>query len=292
MSASIGSIGSFDPTTLWANLFKKIDTDSNGTISKTEFESAISTMASSQNVTTSEADAMFKQLDTNGDGSVTKSEMMSALQALGQQMQASMPPPPPPMDNSQNGQERALTDDQKKTVDSILSKYDASNLTASDVKAINQSISDAGISFGKSLGDEIESQGFSIQTMMSLSPPPANNTTATTASASTTDASTTSSSATSAASQIELNAENSLLSDLVNYLSSLSSSNSSTDNSTSTQFSDLLQSLKSSTGTSDDQTTSLFNDLVAMLQTSTQYSQTGSLSYETTTQQSLLSTYA
>lgn len=285
MSASIGSVGSFDPTTLWANLFKKIDANSDGNISKTEFESAISTMASSQNVTTSEADAMFKQLDTNGDGSVSKSEMMSALQSLGQQMQASMPPPP--MDNSQNGQDQALTDDQKKTVDSILSKYDASNLTASDVKAINQSISDAGISFGKSLGDEIESQGFSVQTMMSLSPPPANN-----ASASTTDASTTSASATSATSQIELKAENSLLSDLVNYLSSLSSSNSSTDNSTSTQFSDLLQSLKSSTGTSDNQTTSLFNDLVAMLQTSSQYSQTGSLSYETTTQQSLLSTYA
>jgi EF-hand domain pair len=286
MSASIGSVGSFDPTTLWANLFKKIDANNDGNISKTEFESAISTMASGQNVTTSEADAMFKQLDTNGDGSVSKSEMMSALQSLGQQMQASMPPPPP-MDNSQNGQDQALTDDQKKTVDSILSKYDASNLTASDVKAINKSISDAGISFGKSLGDEIESQGFSVQTMMSLSPPPANNT-----SASTTDASTTSASATSATSQIELKAENSLLSDLVNYLSSLSSSNSSTDNSTSTQFSDLLQSLKSSTGTSDDQTTSLFNDLVAMLQTSTQYSQTGSLSYETTTQQSLLSTYA
>ena len=291
MSSNIGSIGGFDPTTMWASLFNKVDSNSDESVSKTEFESAVSSMASSQNLTTSQADSLFSQLDTDGDGSVSKSEMMSALKAAGDQMRASMPPlPPPSTGDSQDSQSQSLTDDQKKTVDSILSKYDSSNLTASDVKAINQSFSDAGISFGKALGDEVESQGFSIQNMMSLAGPP--DAAASGASATSTTASTTSGTSTNDASTTSTTAENSMLSDLVNYLSSLSSSDTTSGSDSDTQFSQLLQSLQSSGETATDQTSSMFNQLIAMLQTSSQYGSTGGISYGAASQQSLTSTYA
>jgi len=278
MSMNIGSIGSFDPATLFENLFKKVDSNSDGSIDKTEFESAVSSMASSQNVSTTEADAMFKKLDTDSDSKVSEKEMMAALKSAGDQMRANMPPPPPPPDGAQNGQDTALTDDQKKTVDSILSKYDASNLTSSDVKAINQSISDAGISFNKALGDAIEADGFSVQNMMQLSPPPSNSTTDATGS---TDATT------------ETNGQNAMFSDLLKSLQSSdtsSAASSSDDNSVNSMFSDLVKSLKSSSSGSDDEITSLINNFLQDIQNSTQYSQSGSLSMSTSTTQSLLAT--
>jgi hypothetical protein len=270
---NISSASGFDPTKLWENLFKKVDSNSDGSIDKTEFESAVSTMAKNQNVSTDEADAMFKKLDTDSDGKVSEKEMLAALKTAGDQMRANMPPPPP--DGAQNGQDISLTDDQKKTVDSILSKYDASNLTSSDVKAINQSISNAGISFSKALGDQIEADGFSIQTMMQLSPPPTKGTTGPT---STTDAA------------AETNGQNAMFSELIKSLQSsdTSSATSSSDNSSvSSLFSDLVKSLKSS-NSNDDEIASLINNFLQELQTSTQYTQSGSLTASTSTTQSLL----
>ena len=276
MSMNISSASGFDPTKLWENLFKKVDSNSDGSIDKTEFESAVSTMAKNQNVSTDEADAMFKKLDTDSDGKVSEKEMLAALKTAGDQMRANMPPPP---DGAQIGRDKTLTDDQKKTVDSILSKYDASNLTSSDVNAINQSISDAGISFSKALGDQIEADGFSIQTMMQLSPPPTKGTTGPT---STTDAA------------AETNGQNAMFSELIKSLQSsdTSSATSSSDNSSvSSLFSDLVKSLKSS-NSNDDEIASLINNFLQELQTSTQYTQSGSLTASTSTTQSLLAAMA
>lgn len=280
MSMNISSVSSFDPTKLWDNLFKKVDSNSDGGIDKTEFESAVSTMAKNQNVSTDEADAMFKKLDTDGDGKVSEKEMMAALKTAGDQMRASMPPPPPPPDEAQDGQNKTLTDDQKKTVDSILSKYDASNLTSSDVKAINHSISDAGISFSKALGDQIEADGFSIQTMMQLSPPTKNGTTDAT---STTDAT------------AETNGQNAMFSDLIKSLQSSdtnSAASSSDNNSVNDLFSNLVKSLNSSNSSNDDEIASLINNFLQELQTSTQYTQSGSLTASTSSTQSLLAALA
>jgi hypothetical protein len=56
------------------SLFSQLDTDGDGSISKSEFEGALS----QSGVDTSSADALFAKLDQNGDGSVSQSELSSA----------------------------------------------------------------------------------------------------------------------------------------------------------------------------------------------------------------------
>jgi len=57
-----------------SGLFAKLDTDGDGTINKSEFESALG----SAGVDSSSADALFSRLDANGDGSISQSELASA----------------------------------------------------------------------------------------------------------------------------------------------------------------------------------------------------------------------
>jgi hypothetical protein len=57
-----------------SGLLSKLDTDGDGTISKSEFESALG----SAGVDTTSADSLFSKLDANGDGSVTGSELRTA----------------------------------------------------------------------------------------------------------------------------------------------------------------------------------------------------------------------
>ena len=61
-------------TTGKSGLFSQLDTDGDGQISKTDFESALS----ADGVDTSSADALFSKLDTNKDGVVSPSELRAA----------------------------------------------------------------------------------------------------------------------------------------------------------------------------------------------------------------------
>jgi hypothetical protein len=56
-------------------LFGLLDTNGDGSISKSEFESAFS-----QDGSTTQADSIFSQLDANGDGSVSSGELLNALE--------------------------------------------------------------------------------------------------------------------------------------------------------------------------------------------------------------------
>ncbi|MBS0246158.1 MAG: EF-hand domain-containing protein [Proteobacteria bacterium] len=76
-ASAAGSTGASDPGN--AKLFAKLDTDGDGTISKSEFEAA----ASQHGIGTSISDAVFAKLDGNGDGSVSQSELASAAQGHG-----------------------------------------------------------------------------------------------------------------------------------------------------------------------------------------------------------------
>jgi len=60
-------------------LFSLLDTNGDGSISKSEFETAFG-----QNGNTTQADQIFGQLDANGDGSITQSELTNALDGQGQ----------------------------------------------------------------------------------------------------------------------------------------------------------------------------------------------------------------
>ncbi len=54
----------------------------------------------------------------------------------------------------------SLTDAQKSSVKSILSKYKSSTLTADDAKSIHRSFKDAGIGCGPGLNEAVKSAGF------------------------------------------------------------------------------------------------------------------------------------
>jgi hypothetical protein len=62
-----------------SGLLSQLDTNGDGQISKTEFESALG----SDGVDASSADALFSKLDSNGDGSVNQSELSSAQHGHG-----------------------------------------------------------------------------------------------------------------------------------------------------------------------------------------------------------------
>ncbi|MBS0533498.1 MAG: EF-hand domain-containing protein [Proteobacteria bacterium] len=72
-----GSTGASDPGN--SKLFAKLDTNGDGTVSKSEFEAA----ASQHGISTSISDAVFAKLDSNGDGSVSSSELASAAKGHG-----------------------------------------------------------------------------------------------------------------------------------------------------------------------------------------------------------------
>jgi hypothetical protein len=63
-------------------LFSLLDSDGNGSISKSEFETAFG-----QNGNNTLADQIFGKLDANGDGSVTQAELTNALNGQGQSQQ-------------------------------------------------------------------------------------------------------------------------------------------------------------------------------------------------------------
>ncbi len=70
------------------------------------------------------------------------------------------------------GDSASLTDAQKAAVKSILSKYNASTLTANDAKAIHSAFRDAGVKSGPGLNEAVTSAGFNSDKLRDLDPPP------------------------------------------------------------------------------------------------------------------------
>jgi hypothetical protein len=66
-----------------------------------------------------------------------------------------------------------LTDDQKKTLDDILSNYDSSNLTADSTKSLMDSLKSSGIKPSKAVQDYMSSKGFDIKAPQG--PPPSDS---------------------------------------------------------------------------------------------------------------------
>jgi hypothetical protein len=75
-TAATGSIATLTP--FQSALFSNLDTNGDGSISKSEFETAFGA-----NGNTSAADTLFSQLDTNGDGSIDPAEFAAATQSSG-----------------------------------------------------------------------------------------------------------------------------------------------------------------------------------------------------------------
>lgn len=119
----------------WASsLFSKLDTSNQGYLSKSDLESAFSSISDSSS-STSSADDVFSSLDSDSDGKVTKDEFTTALENLASQLNGQydssrmqggpgdMPPPPPdgangngppppPPDGAQGANDGGFTKDQ------------------------------------------------------------------------------------------------------------------------------------------------------------------------------------
>jgi hypothetical protein len=82
--------------------------------------------------------------------------MVDAIQGVGQMMGAGMTP-----------RMTALTDDQKKTIADILSKYDSKNVSTDDAKSIFEAFREAGIKPAKGMKEAIEAAGFNADDLRS-----------------------------------------------------------------------------------------------------------------------------
>jgi Ca2+-binding EF-hand superfamily protein len=89
-----------DPSQMAKDLLSRADSDGDGSISETEFNSLLESTSDSDAETVSN---LFSQLDSDSDGSINEQETTDAISALVDQMrshvmhdQANMPPPPPP----------------------------------------------------------------------------------------------------------------------------------------------------------------------------------------------------
>ena len=82
-------------------MFAKVDTDGDGSVSKTELQGMLDGIAKKTGVTNSSStDDLFSKMDGNGDGSLSKDE-------LGKGMKDLMPPPPSTMDFAQSRSENS-----------------------------------------------------------------------------------------------------------------------------------------------------------------------------------------
>jgi hypothetical protein len=74
--------------------------------------------------------------------------------------------------NNQQQKQQSLTPQQAATIKTILSKYNASKLTAADAKAIHEKFRQAGIHAGPESRDAIIAAGFDPEKLRTLDPPP------------------------------------------------------------------------------------------------------------------------
>jgi hypothetical protein len=65
-----------------------------------------------------------------------------------------------------------LTEDQKSTIEDILSQYDSSNLTEEDAKSIFDAFRDAGIPPGSAMKEAVEEAGFDLEKFKPQGGPP------------------------------------------------------------------------------------------------------------------------
>lgn len=108
-----------DPSQMAGKLFSKLDTKNQGYIEKSDLQSAFDNISGTTSSSSStNVDDIFKQLDSDSDGKVTKDEMSSSLSKLAEQLDSQfnnmrmngfggMPPKPP-----QGGNDAGFTKDE------------------------------------------------------------------------------------------------------------------------------------------------------------------------------------
>jgi Ca2+-binding EF-hand superfamily protein len=310
MSLSIQATGGLDLATLYQSLFKKVDSDSDGSITKTEFESAVSSMADSQSLSTDEADALFTKLDTSGDGTVDESEMMAALKTAGEQRRAHMHGHRHQQDGGPDFSQMAqdLIKNIDTSGDGTISKteFSAAVSALSGNRETSSTSTEALFSKLDTNGDGNVDSSELATALKNMGPPPmpqagngppANQQ----AGAGANDSEATAedkllsglvaSLGSTAGSSSKTDAQSRLLSNLATSLQSSSSTTASSESSLSDLLANLIQSLKSSDQNNQDQMSLMLSNIFSNLQNSSQYGSLGTMSYSASASQSLLSVY-
>jgi hypothetical protein len=119
------------------------------------------------NLTAENAQSIFKQFREAGIR--PGKGMKDAIEAAGFDVEKLRPQGMPGPEGVR--QSATLTDDQKKQVQDILSKYDPNNLTAKDAHAIFTQFRDAGIPPAKGMEETIKAAGFDAEKLRSLGMP-------------------------------------------------------------------------------------------------------------------------
>jgi hypothetical protein len=123
-----------------------------------------------KSLTAQDAQDIFKQL--KDAGIKPGKDLRETMKAAGFDMHALRSMAFNAVQSDQNSTQGAtLTDDQKKQVADILSKYDPKALTAADAQSIFKQLKDAGIQPGKDLKDTIQAAGFNTEQLASLAAP-------------------------------------------------------------------------------------------------------------------------
>ncbi|UUX49955.1 hypothetical protein NUH88_21520 [Nisaea acidiphila] len=92
------------------------------------------------------------------------------MNTISSAVSGALPPPPPP--GGAGGPGKALSEEEKSTIASILEQYDPESLSEEDVDSIKQQLQDAGIDPSPELGSLIEEAGFDKEQFRPDGPPP------------------------------------------------------------------------------------------------------------------------
>ena len=137
-----------DASKLAEDLFSKLDTQSKGYLEASDLATALgsSSSTSTDSSSTASADEVFKALDSDSDGKLTKSELTSGLKQVQEQLDSQfqamrtkgkgdMPPPPPEGEEDTGLSQDDMDDIASRTTDSKLAdmmKTLSSNFEAAD----------------------------------------------------------------------------------------------------------------------------------------------------------------
>ena len=128
-------------------LFDKVDSDGDGGVSATEFESMVSDISAKTGNTLGDSAELFSQMDGDGDGSLSSSELQEGMKSL-------MPPPPSTMAFAQSRGAGGESDG-----DDLFSMIDADgngSLSSDEVQAlVEQASSELGTDMADQLAEKL-----------------------------------------------------------------------------------------------------------------------------------------
>jgi hypothetical protein len=108
--SSVGGVGSFDPTQMAKDFFKKADANGDGKIDKSELKTMLSKGPNGQSMTDALVDKIFAEVDTNGDGKIDQTENETQMKKMGAK---NAPPPGGGMGGAQKSTAASQSGDSK-----------------------------------------------------------------------------------------------------------------------------------------------------------------------------------